>query len=865
MTKRIFTAMSLLALTAAAFAKPVTPEEALRRASDRHENVRARSGATVRPQLVHTSLTENGAPAVYVFNNSDCEGYLVLSADDEAIPMLGYADSGEFPVNDIPPHVQWWLSEYARQIEYVTAHPSTASAIADKLKTNSRAGREPIAPQIKTSWDQVEPYNDACPLSGTARTYTGCVATAMAQVMNYWKYPERGQGNISYTIPSLSKKVSLNFALKAFEWDKMLDSYIAGNYTDEQAAAVAYLMKACGYGVKMDYSTDSSGALAMNIANALVKYFNYDGNMLYTLRDYYSTTEWETLIYDNLKNVGPILYGGGSMLGGGHSFVCDGYDGNGYFHFNWGWSGMSDGYFSLDALNPDALGSGGGSGGGYNFTQDAVLGIQPPTGKPVEERPLTLTQMGTLNGEIVADSLKFELTGQSGAMWVNYNPATLRVKFTAKFIPQDGTSGGEKFRDVSSKRFSIEAGYGTSPDYFDCGVLLSEVGLSDGTYKVEMGLCPVTNSDTGVTSDGTGWIAMKECYGYSNSFVLRKSGSTYTVDNTPLVKFNISGELMYDLYYGCANRVKVTVENPSDIEMTSGFAPIFANASTGELLFLGESVFLTLPPHSTVTREWETPIYLLQNTSISSDTRLIFSFFDESTYNIYGEEFAEYVTMHATPRTTVSLTKNPSIQGARISYLQGESGLYRVYNVTSNEFTVNSTVKLTEGYFAYPVMACACTPSSEGGLAINAYAGNNMFLTRPGQSEDFSTVMNFQAAVPGQIYYLIMAYEGPSGLVPISMSPTYFRILDQSGINDIEAELAGVNLTFDKATSTVSIIAEGNVTEVSAVNIAGMPVSGIADYDGTRASFRLADGLQGVVLVTARDDAGNTKTIKVLL
>ena len=140
-----------------------------------------------------------------------------------------------------------------------------------------------IAPMIKTKWDQVEPYYNQCPMVGTNRTYTGCVATAMAQVLKYWNYPEVGTGSISYECEDISKRLSMNFALRKFDWENMSDTYVPGQYTETEADAVAYLMKACGYAVKMNYNTESSGALAMNIASGLKKYLGYDQNILLSL------------------------------------------------------------------------------------------------------------------------------------------------------------------------------------------------------------------------------------------------------------------------------------------------------------------------------------------------------------------------------------------------------------------------------------------------------------------------------------------------------------------------------------------------------------------------------------------------------
>ena len=316
-------------VAASAQAKVLTPDEALQRAAGNSGMQKAIGKSVSDSRLMYTLRAED-QPALYVFDkSSENTGYLVLSADDMAYPVLGYADKGDFDPDNMPEAMKWWLQQYADQIAY--ARKNAGKPVMTTAKDDNR---EPIAPQIKTEWDQVEPYNNQCPSYSGIRTYTGCVATAIAQVMKYWEYPERGKGTISYTASSIQKRLSMNFAAKAFDWGNMLLRYDEGKYTDEQAAAVAYLMKACGYAVKMDYGTDSSGALAMNIANALEKYFSYDGNIDYQLRQLYSSTEWADMMYENLRDVGPVIYGGGSMIGGGHSVICDGYSQDGYFHFN---------------------------------------------------------------------------------------------------------------------------------------------------------------------------------------------------------------------------------------------------------------------------------------------------------------------------------------------------------------------------------------------------------------------------------------------------------------------------------------------------------------------------------------------------
>ena len=509
-------------LTQQGFAAVITPDEALNRVHKNGASSKARRVAAM-PRLVHTTCTDRGEAAVYVFNGSDDNGFMILSADDQATPLLGYSESGAFNADRIPPQLEWWLSEYAAQIEY-----ARKNNIHD-AKRPMEAPRQAIEPMLKTKWDQVDPFNNQCPLEGTQRTWTGCVATSMAQVLKYFEYPQKGEGQITYNIESLEKKVTMNFAQKNFDWDNMLDSYADGQYTEAQADAVAYLMKACGYAVKMQYGLDSSGALALNIRNGLVKYLKYDASTEYALRAYYSTAQWHNMIYENLKNVGPEIYGGGSALGGGHSFVCDGYDGDGMYHFNWGWSGISDGYFSLEALNPSSLGTGGGMGGGYNFTQDAILGLQPDTGKPAAEQPIFLTQEGELTGTVVNNVLSLSIVNTSNPGWVNYNTSTLTFKFGAKFIPQGNTPGETLYHDLSETRLALEPGYGVNVASLKPMVNLGKLNLQNGTYKVVVGSTVLQRGAESSETDSEGWVEIKPNYGMPNYVTLKVDNGNFTV------------------------------------------------------------------------------------------------------------------------------------------------------------------------------------------------------------------------------------------------------------------------------------------------------------------------------------------------
>lgn len=393
--------LTLSMMTAlAAGAAEIGPEQALQRAMDAAARDTSTRSLTLNrkpgqaPQLSYvTNYTQNPAQAaVYVFSAPGDKGYIVSPADDRFPALLGYSDTGSINAGNIPPQMQWWLSEYAREMDYAISNGLAASQPKNvqilnngSNPTKTMAPRTAIAPLLETKYNQSEPYNNQCPVikysDGTTwgRAVTGCVATAMAQVMRYWKYPAAGQGSHSYICEpngGQSFTESMDFSTVTFDWDNMLTEYTYGNYTDTQAAAVAQLMHACGVSVNMTYTPVESGAQSSWVGNALRNYFKYDSSLSYAVRGMFSNAEWEQFIYNELAASRPVQVNGRGS-GGGHAFVCDGYQGDHYFHFNWGWGGSSDGYFMFSALNPGSLGIGGGSGG-FNYDQSATYNIFPP-------------------------------------------------------------------------------------------------------------------------------------------------------------------------------------------------------------------------------------------------------------------------------------------------------------------------------------------------------------------------------------------------------------------------------------------------------------------------------------------------------
>lgn len=335
--------------------------------------------------VAYTAVDPNGAVDYYVINRADKKGYIIVAGDDSMVPVLGYTDEGLFDPADVPSNMAWWLGECQRQIEYAKLHPGEVRHAAVVSKA--------VAPLLTTMWSQSAPFNAQCPTyvrNYTAyRCATGCVATAMAQIMKYHEWPKQGKGEHSYdcNVNGSTKVTTLHadFSESVYDWDNMLDIY-GTTYSTESKNAVAKLMSDVGISVDMGYGS-SSGAFSPSVVDALTSYFDYDRSVRMCSREDYSVEAWEQMIRNELDNNRPVYYSGMSSTGG-HAFVCDGYNHEGYFHFNWGWGGRDNGYFLLSMLNPNNPDV-GTYGTGYNSLQEIIINIMPPKGNVTAQTPVT--------------------------------------------------------------------------------------------------------------------------------------------------------------------------------------------------------------------------------------------------------------------------------------------------------------------------------------------------------------------------------------------------------------------------------------------------------------------------------------------
>ena len=383
----------------------LSPEEAYRRACAHGGLSVPNTRSLVSPRLVadYYATVDDETPSIYVFNTQP--GFMIVSANEAAAPLLGYSESESFDPENVNPTLQSMLEEYAAQIAWAAANGETYTEVSPL------ANNPVVEPLVKTKWGQGAPY-----WNKNQGRQSGCVATSMSQVMNYHQWPDKGVGSLSYA------GGSCNFGNTTFDWDNMLDVYTEGEYNTTQANAVATLMYAAGVSVYMAYGSNESTASFRCESPAFYKYFKYNAGVYYAQRDYYSAEEYGNIIINQLVQGYPVIVGGSKSSGGGHSFICDGVNANGFFHINWGWNGLDDGYYRLDAFAQ-------GGGAPYNIKQELIINIVPE-GKTIENSCM----YGIYGGSSLTVS---GLTSESATMQLQLDDPNKNNR-NLKFFPTGG-------------------------------------------------------------------------------------------------------------------------------------------------------------------------------------------------------------------------------------------------------------------------------------------------------------------------------------------------------------------------------------------------------------------------------------------
>ncbi len=485
-TQLIFLLIALLPISA--WAQTIGEDEARQRASRffRQKNTEIIDS---QPQLAYTAKAEDKT-CFYIYNNGN-KGFVIIGGDKVAHEVLGYSFSGAFCYDSVPNNIRWWFEQYAQQIS------SATNEVKGRSQTANIKGRHDISNMIKTSWNQNSPFNDKLPrLSWLAPPYdrlaTGCVATAGAQVMRYWKHPQRGVGNNSYKLfysyrstigkPNLwmadrkdhggakSLKFSADFSRNTYRWDDMADTY-ASSSTEKQKSAVATLLSDIGIACDMLYGQakyDGSATPESALGKALVSHFGYSHNINIRARRNYDERAWEDLVYSELSSGRPVIYGGYEKGMGGHEFVIGGYEAStNLFFVNWGWGGNYDGYFTLTPTIVPARMS-------ADIEQSFLQNVMPENGE-IQKCYLSTNGFGlSANKVMVGTKVNItELPGVANSGYIINN--TCKEIVTDLGIRLADKNNGKKTDIICDKASTLQSGYMTD---------LSFTPTETGTFSV---------------------------------------------------------------------------------------------------------------------------------------------------------------------------------------------------------------------------------------------------------------------------------------------------------------------------------------------------------------------------------------------
>ncbi len=758
-----FTLFSLFLLIGlCATAKDITQSQAERIARGfLHQGVSLRQvtpkAADIPLALAYTGQSSDGQNCLYVFNAGTADGYVIVSADDRTDEILGYSDSGHFDTGAMPDNLRSWLATYIDQITLLRQ-----SAAASGLRPASYSYDKEVKPLLgDIQWNQDSPYNDQCPVYDiSSRCATGCVATAMAQIMYYNRWPVQGTGSHSYS-PSIlgGKTLSADFGATTYQWDAMLPAYDA-NSSEESQAAVAQLMLHCGIAVDMEYSS-ASGAANQPIPFAFANYFGYDKGVALRTRANYSSDEWQSIIVDELDH-GRAMLALGRSSAGGHAFVFDGYDRQGFVHVNWGWGGMSNGYFRTCALLPPTQGIGGAEGG-FNNTQSLVTGIQRPQDgtfsdvELVSSEGLVPSRTSVAHGETV----DFDLHGTLyNAGWQD-----AEVRFGLFALDADGDTALVSSLDSSDL---IETGYSYSGLSYTA---VSLDALADGTYR----LYPAARAD----EPGAVWQRIRDAYvGYPNYLNISVAGGTATLSAPDYFCLNARELTLPDeMYSGKLARVKAHIVNDGDVDYLGDVQVALLDKQTGRIVKRGTTERVDLAPGD------DADVAFTDAFSVTPGEYLL-TVIDDDERHICN---SKSVTVSAAPAAA-------KVEPAEQLAFKG--------TVDKACLDITARIRCTEGaYSGYAYFFIL----NESGAVERGQLAPQFFAVKEGQTADVHFSGPFENGVDGTTYVAtLLLYDGTSyaTLEPRSLSTCTFTLGQATGIDGIsdiatdaprEAAVYGIN------------------------------------------------------------------------
>ncbi len=764
-----------LCLPLGAQSAPITQSQALAQAqkffSAHGISLPAKAKAFKAPQA---SAADTTIAAWYVFNAGNDNGFAIVSGDDRTEPVLGYSLTGTLSEDNMPDNMRSWLQGYADQIEYIQKNNIS-------IKKAPSTERTRIPEMMTTKWNQTEPYNNSCPMFHGNRSVTGCVATAMAQVL-YYQYQQHPSTIVTSTQASTSSystrwsnvsniTVPAVSAGSAIDWENMLPEY-GSSATDAQKTAVADLMFYCGAAVQMNYSSSSSSASTVNVPEAFINYFGFDASTRYVSRDdSYTNKQWNDLIYNELANKRVVLYGGQSSAGSGHAFVINGYDENNFFYVNWGWGGTGNGAYLLSILSPEGTGTGAGTvASGYNQDQEIVLYAEPNHGgtAALQAKAYNFSQSG--------NTLKYtiENTGTQSAKF-DYGFASVASDGSLTILGTTMTSPGTLGQN----------GYYPQSRYY---ATLDLSTLADGTYDI----VPVARIN-GTETWHNLWIGRTVHVTVSNGTVTFSSDGEASLSATSLVT---SGAMKA----GRTVNVSTTLSNTGDGDY-EGMLYLFASTSSSKGTAVAtQAAGLMAGNTTTFTAAW-TPLaagtYTLWLCSDESGSNVL-----TTLENVVIEEGNGQVAL-----TLVSMT----VDGEDTSSQTIDSDGRTVTNVSGNSISGSFTVRANQaisgkGQITYLYKYDDATGQYSTEISGNSYYSSLTFSSGVSMTLKFS----FSDLADGK--YMVKPYIGTVN--------RYGVVTDQLWYDDSHVYVIGA------ATDIASPRLDGNRT-VDVYTLQGVKVANI--------------------------------------
>ena len=538
----------------------------------------------------------------YVFPNANSKGFTIVSGDDRLPEIVGYSSQGSYDENNLPEGFISFMKAYQNLYNKVNlgdaeALKNLAEIKAWRNKKNaSAASTSAVAPLLgNIEWDQTSPYNNMCPKYDSVHVAaTGCVATAMAQVMAYYKYPKQLKADIPgyvnrwngipMEIPTITQAEGI------YDWDNMLPKYNKeANATQQQKDAVAKLMYHCGAAVKMSYGPESAASVS---ASKLAKYFGYDADLMMDLnRSSFTLDKWMQIIDTELTAGRPVLYSG-QASDGGHQFICDGKDGEGLYHINWGWSGSQNGFFDLSLLNPEKGGTGSGSSTeGYNRLCSMTIGIAPDNG--VVDAPLaTVPDIKAMNYGFLETTTKDtrENPDEAFDFWLDYGLGNQTYQAFSGYVALGILQKDGSYRIVSQK---AHINVDPIPGEGMISVVDVNFRVNEAFEVGTVTLCPL------YSKDGENWTLCDIPSSFPS--VMLKITKTKMDVTSPLTAQVTGPEKLETGAYGT---FQVTLSNLSDLEYFGYIDVSFSDKAEQVSAALARELYVSVPAHGSVTRSF---------------------------------------------------------------------------------------------------------------------------------------------------------------------------------------------------------------------------------------------------------------------